>query len=333
MKFAIATAILVQTMPITSAKPDGVLLPRRAERRRRMQGMFMKHAGGSMVAPIESPLLQLNNHDTDEHMPAFADRSSVQVSDVLKNTKHSSTRGNKKVECDPSLEELDVGILSCGMGQHCKESADSLLGGLCEIEASSSFSRILQEDRKIDYMSLYCESERMNCNCNLVNGETQTGTILCNPYPNCCAPDDQFCVTTTYNIGLLANYVSAFTGCYEFTAPYSRSVCYSGSDGYCEMTIDDETCTSCNVVSDEDGYICAEFDCTNIDDDAVIAGNFCNEGPVPIHDLFSDVRDSSADLVCSTDVSTSTSKSKAAKAAIAFAVLIPVGIALFFVAH
>jgi hypothetical protein len=47
---------------------------------------------------------------------------------------------SKKVECDPSSRGLDVGILSCGAaGQHsCQESAVSLLGGFCVIEAEGA---------------------------------------------------------------------------------------------------------------------------------------------------------------------------------------------------
>jgi hypothetical protein len=305
MHFAIATAILVQTIGTTSAKPDNVLLPKRGERRKeRMPGMLMKHhTGGSRVAPIERPLLQVKNyHDTaDEHMPVFVDRSSpVQVSGgALKNT-------NKKVECDPSSEELDVGVLSCGMGKYCEESTDSLLGGLCEkVEQVSSFSRILDGEYE-SYSTYYCDT--MNCDCDLLDRETATGKVVCNTYADCCAPDDAFCASTTYTINLVNDERLSWTGCYDFTVPYSRSVCrvlgFSNDEPEtCEWSVDDETCTSCNLLLDNEGYVVYDneelaytvFDCTNVGVDEAIAGDSSEFGPLPIHDMFLDIE---ADLVC-----------------------------------
>jgi hypothetical protein len=289
MNFAIATTILVQTIPSTSsAKPDNVLLPKRA-------GMLMKHNGRSMIAPIERPLLQVKNyHDTaEEHMPVFIDRSSVQVSGrgVLKNTKHPSSRVNKKAECDPFSEELDVGVLSsCGMDKHCKESTDSLLGGLCEEVEVSAFSSILDGEDE-SWSTYYCDT--LNCDCDLLDRETVTGKVVCNRYTDCCAPDDSFCASATYTINLIADERLSWTGCYDFTDPYSRSVCRVlgfSNDEYkaetCEWSVDDETCTSCNVVFDSEGYYSTDFDCTNIDIDEAIAGNSYLVSPVHIHDLF-----------------------------------------------
>jgi hypothetical protein len=325
MHFAIATAILVQTIGTTSAKPDNVLLPkRRAEQRREMRGMIMKHTRGSRVAPIERPLLEVKNYHytSDEHMPVFVDRSPVHVSaGALKNTKHSSSRVNKKAECDPSSEELDVGVLSCGTGKYCEESTDSLLGGFCEVEVSS-FSRILDGEEET-YSAYYCETHayRLGCNCDSFDRETETGRIVCNPYADCCAPDDAFCATATYNIDVIADVRSSWTGCYDFTAPYSRSVCrvlgFSNDEPEtCEWSVDDETCTSCNLLLDNEGYVVFDtkqlaytvFDCTNVGVDEAIAGDSSEFGPLPIHDTFVDIE---ALLVCPVEEPTSAPTSAA----------------------
>lgn len=89
------------------------------------------------------------------------------------------------------------------------------------------------------------------------------------------------------------------------------------------MNVDNEACTSCNIVLDGDGWPCAEFDCTNIDVDEAVAGKFCDGGPVPIHDLF---YDSLAILVCPTDATTSASNSKSAAKVIVSAVVMVISV-------
>ena len=43
----------------------------------------------------------------------------------------SSVSDDESIECDPFSDDVDVGILSCGMDAVCVESEESELGGLC----------------------------------------------------------------------------------------------------------------------------------------------------------------------------------------------------------
>jgi hypothetical protein len=225
--------------------------------------------------------------------------------------------------------------LSCGMGKYCEESTDSLLGGLCEkVEQVSSSSRILDEGEG-DYSAYYCDT--LYCDCDLLDRETRTGKVVCERYTDCCAPDDSFCTSVTYTINLVNDKRWSWTGCYDFTDPYSRSVCsvlLGFSDdtipGTCEWNIDGEKCTSCNVVTDDDGYYSTVFDCTNTGADMAIAGDSSEFGPLPIHDKFIDnesVMDCPLDPF--TKKKTSKAKNSAANVSHTTAALICVLVSIF----
>jgi hypothetical protein len=69
----------------------------------------------------------------------------------------------------------------------------------------------------------------------------------------------------------------------------------------CAWSIDNETCASCNVVSDDYGYSCTEFDCTNtdgVDEANIVPGDSCQFGPVSMHAVF---LNDTAHLVCPAD--------------------------------
>lgn len=56
-------------------------------------------------------------------------------------------------DCEPMLDDPDVGILSCDDSQYCSKSADSTLGGFC-----SSISEVLARYRYIRDIALTAPS-------------------------------------------------------------------------------------------------------------------------------------------------------------------------------
>lgn len=244
----------------------------------------------------------LDNLDTFQRDPFIQDialgqapgqdgSSDLRLQKTVKK-RRSLSRTEKKIECDPSSQELDIGILSCGIGKYCDESTESSLGGLCvdhENEASSSVNRMLQDDALTPYCSggdLYMS---YNCNCQAVDNITGTGEVFCTPYEDCCSVVDgensTVCRTLTYNITFAERAVEAFETCYDITQPYARSACvttyYSNStDATCAWMIDDDICSSCTP-SGINRSACQEFDCTNIPGDFAVASNASCSGSEP----------------------------------------------------
>ena len=77
----------------------------------------------------------------------------------------ASPRPNGKTTfCDPSSEDADVGMLSCGVGYECIVDEASTLGGVC----ASSTSRQLQQENEICYL----------CPVGFTLGQVYYGTII-----------------------------------------------------------------------------------------------------------------------------------------------------------
>jgi hypothetical protein len=212
-------------------------------------------------------------------------------------------KNSKKVECDPSSQELlDVGILSCGAaGQYsCEESKESSLGGFCviEAEAASSVSRVLQAD----YSSVLCNPTSelfrapvfpgvQNCNCDEHDLATKTGPVRCLVVDECCAETDadSFCgsISSTWNFGV-GGFLQAYERCHSFTAPYERSTCSNTmyDDVYtCEIKINGEACSSCTIAGDAESGFCSVFDCTNTGVTEAGIGNNCVSSALPLVDF------------------------------------------------
>jgi hypothetical protein len=49
-------------------------------------------------------------------------RGGATVGGALKNKARRASRGVDKKHCDPKSCDLDIGILSCGLGKYCMES-------------------------------------------------------------------------------------------------------------------------------------------------------------------------------------------------------------------
>ena len=106
MKFAVAAAILAQTLPIASERVSSSTL-----------GTQDLHVDFSLQQDLDSVTLQRDD-SSNPHPPQYIG--------LLKNTPLAQTK-----KCDPSSDDLDIGILSCGIGYYCKSDVSSILGGSC----------------------------------------------------------------------------------------------------------------------------------------------------------------------------------------------------------
>lgn len=173
-------------------------------------------------------------------------------------------------ECDPyyNADPADVGILGCGQGRYCLESAlvstaehsiESSLGGVCvEMPDESTVdildtlmqqgpqgSRRLQANDTtiIDDMYEICygnfSGPSIICDCQGVDKEAYSGSLSCQ-YQELCANlnsicDDivTFCYTVTYELSVSAPYMGGFQIQHDFTVPnvfkYSYGVSYAGT--------------------------------------------------------------------------------------------------------
>ena len=176
---------------------------------------------------------------------------------VLKNKRSSGTYATKK-ECLLTSHDVDVGILSCGEGRYCQESAESKLGGLC--------SDIRRKAITLSNLT-HCDS---SCTCT-ASTKSPSGYIRC-PYIPTYAKNASGCVycgnarvcATSMVLETYANSIqTAYQVCYYITQPYKKTVCVYqnsstgiGTGKSCTYKINNATCNSCNRSSN--------VDCTNI---------------------------------------------------------------------
>jgi hypothetical protein len=306
MRFSTAISILLtHAIPATSSTKkagDGSLLLLKKNRKMTRRGLSQATSERIMKYAEDVSPPVLDDIDAFQEDPSIQDMAFGQAPGqdsssglLLKNIVKQSpslSGTEKKMECDPSSQELDIGILSCGKGQYCDERTESSIGGLCVVneDEASSFTRMLQDD-----LTPYCSGDLYishNCNCQAVDNTTGTGEVICTPYENCCSVADGeslICRTLTYNITFVDRAFGSFETCYDFTQPYARSACvttYYSTDlnpnNTCAWIIDDERCSSCNFQTSGIGRkSCKEFNCTNIPVAFAAASNECS-GPEPI---------------------------------------------------
>ena len=165
-----------------------------------------------------------------------ASRHEVTADNEILTNKTSLDPSIRVVECDPTLEEADVGILSsltCGEGQVCQESSESKLGGVCSAVA-----------RDLITCPSYCTCTSAYKSCH----KTYQG-VICGKKVY-----DTYVRTLTYSAG----NPSSYQRCYTFTQPYTAKICYYfyyGKKG-CALKVNGVSCNSCQVH--------AHFDCSNI---------------------------------------------------------------------
>eukprot|EP00934_Nitzschia_sp_Nitz4_P007210 Nitzschia sp. Nitz4//scaffold54_size114964//63917//65376//NITZ4_003854-RA/size114964-augustus-gene-0.6-mRNA-1//1//CDS//3329554360//7200//frame0 len=142
--------------------------------------------------------------------------------------------GATGAECKP-----DVGVLSCGMGMYCQSDDASSLGGVCA--PLSMGGRKLEDLGNLTLGDYFCVDYAVyyDCDCTAWDADAGSGDFT-------------------------------FTVCYDYTAPYEQQYCFTASsDGSCEISLDGEACTSCEI---DDNY-CMTFDCENV---GMGSGNDCD---------------------------------------------------------
>eukprot|EP00934_Nitzschia_sp_Nitz4_P007491 Nitzschia sp. Nitz4//scaffold54_size114964//66735//68184//NITZ4_003855-RA/size114964-augustus-gene-0.50-mRNA-1//1//CDS//3329554363//7481//frame0 len=176
------------------------------------------------------------------------------------------SRASVGAECKP-----DVGVLSCGMGMYCKSDDSSSLGGVC---APLSMGGRKLEDSYADYFCV-AYADDFDCDCSAWDATSSSGYLSCDVFSGYCF---EGCPNICLDAG--GTYTSdgenwEYTTCLDFTAPYEQHYCQTAkSDGTCEITLDGEACTSCEMVSE-----CGSFDCENV---GMGSGSFCDDdSPVP----------------------------------------------------
>jgi hypothetical protein len=203
---------------------------------------------------------------------------------VLKN---NNGKGAKQ-ECNPASFDADVGVLACGLGQYCQESAHSKLGGVCASSTPIDLDRNLQDydyDDEFD-LSYYCVNP--SCDCSEFDYSTGMGIIDCGPIHECYNDcDPPLCSSYILSINALGgtNFTAAY--CLQYSgASYDQAFCYeydsaSSYPGEAVAYIDGVKCNNVN----ETNYGCTIFDCTNTVRN--IAGSTC-EGDIFLPERFYD---------------------------------------------
>jgi hypothetical protein len=277
MRFAIAVGILAHTLPVVAADaeaPNKVHLTR-AARKKRVHDRIISLSGG------EKPQ---NDVQLSLIATPFLEKRLSQGRGGLKN----SVPSKSVLECDPTYDGADVGILGCGMNQYCAESEDSTLGGFC-MKSNTETDLKNRELQDFEFISpSYCDPQSSNyqyyeCDCTNFDAVAFEGSFSCVLSEYQCISDG-----VCGSVSMAASRIPDGSGgivegaeyCYEFVTPKETSICY-GIDTLpaCSISVDNVNCNSCEVqdkVFNPIGfyaYSCYDFDCTNT---AVgIEGNDC----------------------------------------------------------
>ncbi|KAL3921558.1 MAG: hypothetical protein SGILL_002687 [Bacillariaceae sp.] len=299
MRFAIASAILAQTLPASSLKEDGVASF--------LSTTLNKRSDRDLVqteAQKNGFKLHCQGHDLTIDKESWKDMRK-QGGGIIKNLLR-----NQAMECDPlKASHPDTGLLSCGAGRYCADSDESNLGGLCmDIIDEESEHRGLQDENTTiweDAYALFCEDNNEACDCTDVSSEDYTLKIDCNfedvcqPKTSKCDENIVHCYDATYSWNLTAMYSYSRTFCYTDKQPYESNICYSAvvsEDAWtCEVSSDGTTCSSCEVEFVDVAFCppsgnctyytsfpCYYFDCTNTA--LNVSGNDCEQDGTPIFD-------------------------------------------------
>ena len=173
-------------------------------------------------------------------------QQQVQNTGLLRNVQSGTSTDVERRECDPTLTttankidndgEVDVGILSCGLGQYCRPSSDSTLGGFCanyrsnnnDDEASTAASSTDRNLQVLNDVIDFCQDVEISATatgksfgasgpitCDVCNVDVAeyTGQINCTYTESCyvlggLCPEDtdmtRFCETTSVEANLTA---------------------------------------------------------------------------------------------------------------------------------
>ncbi|KAG7354671.1 hypothetical protein IV203_004027 [Nitzschia inconspicua] len=226
----------------------------------------------------------------------------------------------EKQECDPSLSDADIGILSCGYNEYCVRSDNSKLGGHCVPAIIHDHLRRLEETNEEDdstaanetYTAVFDEGmkfcELSYCTCANVNKEKQTLSISCALEENCyesvsrCGVNVSDCFIYTSEMEMVDPHSYSDFRCFNatglgdggesFVCYYHKAVNFTRVE--CAVSLNGEACASCEVQSTFYEYCgeptscynltleCSYFDCTNIQ--GGWKGNDCERNPPSIQE-------------------------------------------------
>lgn len=249
MRFAIASSVLAAVLP---------------------PGLSLKTQLGHALANInfdpdskEKHIHQQRFTKDNGHRMEFGKRNRENVSPWRNSglMKNGETK-NSNVECILDTE-ADIGVLSCGTNEYCKEMSTSSLGGVCVPNYDKLNQRNLQFEGFAHYQCYVYPSP--DCDCSAWDSITNTGIVECYYDSGCskrCGYD--YCVSffSTYvNDGesFLYNHTVSVTGSIETTFSHITEKDISG-EYMCEISLDGTACSSCTYLE----YSCASYDCTNV---------------------------------------------------------------------
>ena len=180
----------------------------------------------------------------------------------------------RRIECDPESFDPDVGILSCGIGQYCMETANSNLGGICSFNTSP----VAAQDRTLTTQPILpCSSSfPYHCDCNGFDTNTFAGSVNCTMTPLSCVDCSDYCFSLDVHFEFQSSHnISSIAYCYNFRKPYHSVLCYhlNPNTYTCAYTINGVACSSCITGA------CHSMDCTNVPKG--INGT-CQHGALPI---------------------------------------------------
>lgn len=292
MRFAAATAVLVNTLPATF-KSVSVVAARQDEEHLLRSKLYARISDRRLL-PEKSLAPQRRKFRTGRLFKKMTD-----------------TGDSHSKECDP-----DVGLLACGFGQYCDDTLESALGGICvplsrfgrrlqtnsgsalpnNSSATATSSPTISPGNVTDVTTLsgpgvYCDPSSpyyggLECDCLEWNILNQTGAIYCKFAAESCVEEcENTCFSVDFNYKTDGSIIS-YQYCYQFVKPTQQQFCLSYSnDQTCMFSIDESSCTSCNTsyrLNCDYGTCfsegCSNFDCENI---GFGKGNSCYDSVVP----------------------------------------------------
>ena len=302
MRFAIAAAVMAQTLPVTTFELTTSTL-----------GKIVQHDEDPASSSSSSGPEQLTTKKIFQQKISESKRREKFLS-ILKEQKKQNGGYLKNVqadiekvfpECDPESEDADVGVLSCGFGKYCVGSDESIKGGFC-VSSPDELDRGLQGESVFDNIyRVFCvdgsSAYADDCNCTSADPEAYRLDVncvteeACSDYMSVCGVNSTSCITYSFEFTLTAPGTYTIDRCFEDSEPYMQKTCYnmaalgSGQIDECTISIDDVDCNSCQAFAekietcDENGENCVEnyencymFDCTNTASKK--ASNICYEG-------------------------------------------------------
>lgn len=275
MRLDVAVGVLAHTLPLVAESSLMSISHGRKRRENSFQPVNAPRSGHHEAKP------QARNADRNvllETKPRGKqdDANDKSVSETSKPPNENAT------ECNPRSNNPDVGIFSCGTGNHCIQDDDSGLGGFCvayeQAQKHAMMHRSLQDGG-------LCTDPYLECDCD--GFENGVGTYVCASSGECVDEDETICGEQENVVMVSADGSYRTSTCFVDTdgSPI-QSYCYSTVfDGVqktdCELEFNGVMCSSCShvVCSDEfGGGEGLEFDCSNASLDEKAVGSTCDGG-------------------------------------------------------